>query len=751
MHQGELRYSAASGRYKKVYGKPMKKHLSSHLRDFINNFIPDQVSMKFDGDTGDYMLRLKEPKKYVKKDVSLDFGEQMYPSVFKALGFCIDAEKAMKPFKFQKNKLPCPEFQRSSKCAYKDKCVFSHDHPPVKAMCKLFKLGECKKGDKCNDLHDHYFGQEPQEIKKKATHCRIYKYTGTCKFGDLCYYTHVEPEHVPQNDREMQAALEKMNADIQAEKAAKDVERITRECGRLVQLISTNKGRLRVKDIYELYKKTFGTGVYRNMKTGPVNFAMMHCPDKVDLWKNEEGLLHLILPDMITEEEGESTAAPKKKTNEPMKWMISVDKCGMIRDCLDELKQSTGANIRVATEYDMPPGSDERLVTISGDPEKCQAALDYIKDKAGGKPYEQRGWKSSTGSKGEKETVHVPLKSIGVILGSGGSEIKRITSESGANVQISTDMFIGDTKRIVTISGDDESREKAKVMIQERVAVWEQEYGHSEGDSICLKMVIPYVLIGHVLGKGGAFMRDVSNQCNVSVKINQDKGTFSRLCDSRPVMMIGTLENIFEAQRMIYDRLLSAPSNQLEEASRLSLDAPGGMGGMGGMGAMGGMGGMGMGGMEPMTMMMNGQKVMVIPQNMMMGGMQQPMMMMGGGMPGMGMSMGMMQQDVPVRPDKSLGIMGVKKHSQGMNVWIHPICMKYIIGKGGSNIKQLARDSGCEIEAQEKDEVKPNQNGVMIDIKGPGDNALMGFKLIHECLTGIKKSLNPLEKLSGDN
>jgi len=402
MHQGELRYSAASGRYKKVYGKPMKKHLSSHLRDFINNFIPDQVSMKFDGDTGDYMLRLKEPKKYVKKDVSLDFGEQMYPSVFKALGFCIDAEKAMKPFKFQKNKLPCPEFQRSSKCAYKDKCVFSHDHPPVKAMCKLFKLGECKKGDKCNDLHDHYFGQEPQEIKKKATHCRIYKYTGTCKFGDLCYYTHVEPEHVPQNDREMQAALEKMNADIQAEKAAKDVERITRECGRLVQLISTNKGRLRVKDIYELYKKTFGTGVYRNMKTGPVNFAMMHCPDKVDLWKNEEGLLHLILPDMITEEEGESTAAPKKKTNEPMKWMISVDKCGMIRDCLDELKQSTGANIRVATEYDMPPGSDERLVTIRGDPTQCQAALDYIKDKAGGKPYIQSGWKSISLAEGDK-------------------------------------------------------------------------------------------------------------------------------------------------------------------------------------------------------------------------------------------------------------------------------------------------------------------------------------------------------------
>mmetsp|Transcript_24931 Transcript_24931/g.31115 ORF Transcript_24931/g.31115 Transcript_24931/m.31115 type:complete len:739 (-) Transcript_24931:502-2718(-) len=453
--------------------------------------------------------------------------------------------------------------------------------------------------------------------------------------------------------------------------------------------------------------------------------------------------------------EREDTEKDDDENEKTIKWVIPVDNCGMIigrRGAgIDELKRSTGAYVRVATQFDMPPGSDERLVTISGDPEKCQAALDYIKDKAGGKPYEQRGWKSSTGSKGEKETVHVPLKSIGVILGSGGSEIKRITSESGANVQISTDMFIGDTKRIVTISGDDESREKAKVMIQERVAVWEQEYGHSEGDSICLKMVIPYVLIGHVLGKGGAFMRDVSNQCNVSVKINQDKGTFSRLCDSRPVMMIGTLENIFEAQRMIYDRLLSAPSNQLEEASRLSLDAPGGMGGMGGMGAMGGMGGMGMGGMEPMTMMMNGQKVMVIPQNMMMGGMQQPMMMMGGGMPGMGMSMGMMQQDVPVRPDKSLGIMGVKKHSQGMNVWIHPICMKYIIGKGGSNIKQLARDSGCEIEAQEKDEVKPNQNGVMIDIKGPGDNALMGFKLIHECLTGIKKSLNPLEKLSGDN
>ena len=90
-------------------------------------------------------------------------------------------------------------------------------------------------------------------------------------------------------------------------------------------------------------------------------------------------------------------------------------------------------------------------------------------------------------------------------------------------------------------------------------------------------------------------MREISNSCNVSVKINQERGSFHRylmfyypllfwnfiikmifinlfvcckflrLCDSRPVMMIGTLENIFEAQRQIMDRIRSAPRSAVEE------------------------------------------------------------------------------------------------------------------------------------------------------------------------------------------
>jgi len=438
-----------------------------------------------------------------------------------------------------------------------------------------------------------------------------------------------------------------------------------------------------------------------------------------------------------------------------VKWLIPVDNCGVIIGRkgagIDELKKNTGAYVRVATQFDMPPGSDERLVTIIGEPSCCQAALDYIKEKSGGKPFESRGWKTrsikSTSGGSNSELVQVPLKSIGVILGTGGGEMKKITQESGAAVQISTDMFIGDTQRIVTISGDVDAREKAKEMLEERVEAWRREVNDSDEETTCLKMVIPYALIGHVLGKGGSFMREISNSCNVSVKINQERGSFHRLCDSRPVMMIGTLENIFEAQRQIMDRIRSAPRSAVEEYQKFNDDyedrrdsrdsnsqpapkmmmMPSGMGGIVPMmmnPMMMGMGG-GMGGMMPMPVPMGG---------------------MGGGMSSGGMSSGGMgSSDIVVRENKHLGINGVREHKEGIDIWINPICIKYIIGKGGTMIKQLARQSRCEINAQEKDEVKPNQNGVMISLRGSQAQVLDAFKLIEDTLSGIKDSLNPLK------
>ncbi|CAM9117377.1 unnamed protein product, partial [Heterosigma akashiwo] len=236
-----------------------------------------------------------------------------------------------------------------------------------------------------------------------------------------------------------------------------------------------------------------------------------------------------------------------------------------------------------------------RLVTIAGSPEQVERALDMVKDRAGGHPQlPASGWNKGQEATvaGDKEVMFVPLKSIGHILGSHGSEIKRITQESGATVQVSTEMFIGDTERVVTLQGSPESRLRARQLIAERVGTWQQEAGDQAVDticlktaipycligqvlgkggsamreisttcnveSICLKTAIPYCLIGQVLGKGGSAMREISTTCNVSVKINQDMGSFCDTCDNRPVMMIGELEGLFRAQRMMIDRMLDA-------------------------------------------------------------------------------------------------------------------------------------------------------------------------------------------------
>jgi len=249
---------------------------------------------------------------------------------------------------------------------------------------------------------------------------------------------------------------------------------------------------------------------------------------------------------------------------------------------IDDLKRKTGAFIWVATQQEMHPGSEDRLVTIRGDPDQVEEALESIKDKVGGRPLEEgtteatrwpmRG--AAGAAAGMKisgpnvELFMVPIRSIGVILGSGGSEIKRITAETGANIQIAQTMFLGDTERTVTISGTDSAREKARAMLSEQVDKWREQQADPLAEDICLKTVLPQALIGHIMGRSGTFMRSVQ-AVGVNIKLYSEKASFNRLCDFRPVMILGKIEAIFEAQKMLHERIQSAPEHLIQEALAL--------------------------------------------------------------------------------------------------------------------------------------------------------------------------------------
>jgi len=233
----------------------------------------------------------------------------------------------------------------------------------------------------------------------------------------------------------------------------------------------------------------------------------------------------------------------------------------------------------------------------------------------------------------------------------------------------------------------------------------------------------------------------------VSVKINQDMGSFCDTCDNRPVMMIGELEGLYRAQRMMIDRMLDAPRHLKDEATRRLEGGGGDGGGMGGGGGGGGMQGQ-------MMMMPNGQQVMVVPQGMMQPMMMpngQMMMMMpqgggGGGMGGGGGGGGRMEE---VRRDDSIGIVGSQVHDRGIRLWVIPTCMKYIIGKAGTMIRSISDKSGAEVNAQNQKDMKPGQNGVLIEVQGDPASSNHAYVLIRDTLTSVRDTLDPLGTKSG--
>jgi len=149
-----------------------------------------------------------------------------------------------------------------------------------------------------------------------------------------------------------------------------------------------------------------------------------------------------------------------------------------------------------------------------------------------------------------------------------------------------------------------------------------------------------------------------------------------------------------------------------------------------------------------MMMMPNGQQVMVVPQGMMQPMMMpngQMMMMMpqggGGGMGGGGGGGGRMEE---VRRDDSIGIVGSQVHDRGIRLWVIPTCMKYIIGKAGTMIRSISDKSGAEVNAQNQKDMKPGQNGVLIEVQGDPASSNHAYVLIRDTLTSVRDTLDPL-------
>ncbi|KAK5175220.1 uncharacterized protein LTR77_000357 [Saxophila tyrrhenica] len=157
---------------------------------------------------------------------------------------------------------------------------------------------------------------------------------------------------------------------------------------------------------------------------------------------------------------------------------------------------------------------------------------------------------------GQTETIRVKSSLVGLIIGRGGENLKRIETDSGAKVQFVQAKEPHATERQCTISGSLRAREAAKAAIfgiidenggqnvmQEKGAYTPGMPGrakvnlpaHREDDNQT-QIMVPDKTVGLIIGRGGETIKDLQERSGCHVNIVGENKSVNGL---RPVNLIG--------------------------------------------------------------------------------------------------------------------------------------------------------------------------------------------------------------------
>lgn len=136
----------------------------------------------------------------------------------------------------------------------------------------------------------------------------------------------------------------------------------------------------------------------------------------------------------------------------------------------------------------------------------------------------------------------IPKSSIGVIIGRGGSNIKKIQEECGARVSFKDEVENEDFRTCI-IRGSAEATRMAEALIQE--IIWNQPVIE------VAEMWVPSRACGRIIGRCGETIRNISKASNarISVENNVNKKNENR------IVIKGTTDQIVVAQSLIQDKV----------------------------------------------------------------------------------------------------------------------------------------------------------------------------------------------------
>lgn len=167
------------------------------------------------------------------------------------------------------------------------------------------------------------------------------------------------------------------------------------------------------------------------------------------------------------------------------------------------------------------------------------------------------GERSGGSSADEKIEIIIPHAVIGLVIGKGGENIKRIQNETRATVRVDPNTVDDKGNKVCTITGTKQAVEEAHSQVAnviENAATNKRPRTQVEG-SDQYKMKIPASRTGAIIGKGGDTIKSIKQQSGCDIELDKN----SKECnpDESVFIIRGTQDKILKARAMIEARLAS--------------------------------------------------------------------------------------------------------------------------------------------------------------------------------------------------
>ncbi|KAK2158971.1 hypothetical protein LSH36_161g14031 [Paralvinella palmiformis] len=254
---------------------------------------------------------------------------------------------------------------------------------------------------------------------------------------------------------------------------------------------------------------------------------------------------------------------------------------------------------------------------------------------------------SGTGTRGSGYPLRilVPSDFVGAIIGRKGQTIRNITTQCKARVDVHGKENSGLLEKVISIYGQPENCTNA---CKEILLVMQQEASANNRGDVTLKMLADDRYCGRIIGKEGKVIKKIREDTDTKITVSNVQEVAAMYPD-RVITIRGSIDNMSLAEAAI--------STKLRECYEKEMQAP-------------------------MPNMMMGAPMSGLP------------MVPSGGLYGMRAPYGVMQS---VQPPTETCQISVPNSAVGA-----------IIGAGGSNIKQIIRDSNAFVTIEPKRDDDPN-------------------------------------------